>query len=77
MRRSRANCCANTPGITKIYSPGISTMELDEIAEAFIISQDAIPSFKGYNGFPGSICTTVNEVLVHGIPGDRVLMKAI
>jgi methionyl aminopeptidase len=46
---------------------------LDAIAEEFILSQDAIPSFKGYNGFRGSICTSVNEELVHGIPGDRVL----
>jgi methionyl aminopeptidase len=43
------------------------------IAEEFILSQDAIPSFKGYNGFRGSICTSVNEELVHGIPSDRVL----
>ncbi|KHE72550.1 type I methionyl aminopeptidase [Halobacillus sp. BBL2006] len=53
--------------------PGITTGELDKIADRFIRSMDAIPSFKGYNGFRGSICTSVNEELVHGIPGDRVL----
>ncbi|MGO4890139.1 type I methionyl aminopeptidase [Anaerobacillus sp. MEB173] len=53
--------------------PGISTIELDKIAEQFIRKQGAIPSFKGYNGFTGSICTSVNEELVHGIPGERVL----
>ncbi|MGP4070483.1 type I methionyl aminopeptidase [Halobacillus sp. B29] len=53
--------------------PGITTGELDKIADDFIRSMDAIPSFKGYNGFRGSICTSVNEELVHGIPGDRVL----
>lgn len=53
--------------------PGVSTKELDAIAEKFINSCDAIPSFKGYNGFTGSICTSVNEELVHGIPGERVL----
>lgn len=53
--------------------PGVSTRELDAIAEKFISSCDAIPSFKGYNGFTGSICTSVNEELVHGIPGERVL----
>lgn len=53
--------------------PGITTKELDNIAEKTIQSYNAIPSFKGYNGFPGSICASVNEELVHGIPGDRVL----
>lgn len=53
--------------------PGITTKELDAIAEKFIKQHDAIPSFKGYNGFTGSICASVNEELVHGIPGDRIL----
>jgi methionyl aminopeptidase len=53
--------------------PGITTKELDSIAEKFIRQHDAIPSFKGYNGFTGSICASVNEELVHGIPGDRLL----
>lgn len=54
-------------------APGITTKELDQIAEEFIRKQDAIPSFKGYNGFRGSICASVNNELVHGIPGKRVL----
>lgn len=53
--------------------PGITTKELDAIAEKFIKQHDAIPSFKGYNGFAGSICASVNEELVHGIPGDKIL----
>lgn len=53
--------------------PGITTRQLDVIAERYIRSQGATPSFKGYNGFTGSICASVNEELVHGIPGDRVL----
>ncbi len=53
--------------------PGITTKKLDQIAEEVIHSYDAIPSFKGYNGFPGSICASVNDELVHGIPGHRVL----
>ncbi|WP_101846998.1 type I methionyl aminopeptidase [Halobacillus sp. Marseille-P3879] len=57
----------------KNIQPGITTGELDRIADQFIRSMDAIPSFKGYNGFRGSICASVNEELVHGIPGDRVL----
>ncbi|MCM2535506.1 type I methionyl aminopeptidase [Neobacillus pocheonensis] len=54
-------------------TPGITTKELDRIAEEFILAHDALPSFKGYNGFRGSICTSVNDQLVHGIPEDRVL----
>lgn len=54
-------------------TPGITTKELDRIAEEFILAHDAFPSFKGYNGFRGSICTSVNDQLVHGIPEDRVL----
>ena len=59
--------------LKKHIVPGITTKELDKIAEEFIRNQDAIPSFKGYNGFRGSICASVNNELVHGIPGDRVL----
>lgn len=59
--------------LKKHIAPGITTKELDSIAEAFIRKNNAIPSFKGYNGFRGSICASVNEELVHGIPGDRVL----
>ncbi|WP_100332810.1 type I methionyl aminopeptidase [Bacillus xiapuensis] len=61
--------------LQKHISPGITTKELDNIADKFIRQHDAIPSFKGYNGFRGSICTSVNEELVHGIPGDRVLKE--
>jgi methionyl aminopeptidase len=59
--------------LKKHIVPGLTTKELDKIAEAFIRKHDAIPSFKGYNGFTGSICASVNEELVHGIPGNRVL----
>ena len=54
---------------------GISTKELDEMAEKFILSQGAIPSFKGYGGFPGSICASINDVLVHGIPNAAHILK--
>jgi methionyl aminopeptidase len=53
--------------------PGITTKELDQIADDFIRKQGALPSFKGYHGYPGSICASVNEEIVHGIPGKRVL----
>ena len=52
---------------------GITTLELDTLAEDFIRSKGATPSFKGYGGFPGSICTSINEEVVHGIPSDRRL----
>ena len=53
--------------------PGVSTKELDEAAEKFIRSQGAEPAFKGYRGFPGSICTSPNSMIVHGIPGPYKL----
>ncbi|WP_018753973.1 type I methionyl aminopeptidase [Paenibacillus sanguinis] len=53
--------------------PGITTGELDQLADKYIRSQGAVPSFKDYNGFPYSICASVNEELVHGFPGKRKL----
>ncbi|MGZ5308117.1 MAG: type I methionyl aminopeptidase [Solirubrobacterales bacterium] len=55
--------------------PGVTTLELDESAERFIRSQGAEPSFKGYRGFPGSICTSPNSMVVHGIPGPYELKR--
>ena len=55
--------------------PGISTLELDKIAEENIRKYNAIPSFKGYGGFPGSICASINEEVVHGIPGNKILKE--
>jgi methionyl aminopeptidase len=59
--------------MAQAVKPGITTRELDQIAETYIKSQNAIPSFKGYNGFPSSICASVNDELVHGFPGSRKL----
>lgn len=59
--------------LEKFIKPGISTKELDEIAEKFIREAGAIPSFKNYQGFPASICTSINEEVVHGIPSNRKL----
>lgn len=53
--------------------PGITTKELDKLAYDFIISKDATPSFLNYNSFPGTICTSINEEVVHGIPSNRKL----
>ncbi|MBN2796189.1 MAG: type I methionyl aminopeptidase [Clostridia bacterium] len=55
--------------------PGITTKELDDIAEKEIRRHNAVPAFKGYGGFPGSICASVNEQVVHGIPGSYTLKE--
>ena len=55
--------------------PGVSTRELDQAAEKFISSQGAEPAFKGYRGFPGSICASPNSMIVHGIPGPYTLQR--
>jgi len=55
--------------------PGISTHQLDQLAENFISNLGATPSFKGYHGFPGSICASINEVVVHGIPSKKDILK--
>src|ERR1700704_368019 len=55
--------------------PGVTTKELDQAAERFIRSQGATPAFKGYRGFPGSICASPNSMIVHGIPGPYKLAK--
>lgn len=61
--------------IEQVIKPGISTVEIDKLAEEFIIKQGAKPSFKGYFGFPASICTSVNDEVVHGIPTNRILLE--
>lgn len=55
--------------------PGATTAEIDAAVEKFIRSQGGVPSFKGYKGFPGSICSSVNDMVVHGIPGPQRLEK--
>ena len=61
--------------VAKAIRPGISTLELDKIAEKYIKSQGAIPAFKGYNGFSGSICASVSQEVVHGIPSKKRKLK--
>lgn len=59
--------------VAKLIAPGVTTRQLDKVAEEFIRDHGGTPGFKGYHGFPGSLCTSVNEVVVHGIPGDYTL----
>jgi len=76
LMREAGRIVAETHRLMKqAVQPGVTTEELDRIAETFIQSQGATPSFKGYNGFPASICASVNEVLVHGFPGPRKLVE--
>lgn len=59
--------------LAKAVAPGVTTGELDALAETAIRKAGGIPTFKGYHGYPGSICASVNDEVVHGIPGKRVL----
>jgi methionyl aminopeptidase len=61
--------------LEEVVKPGITTLELDRIAEEYIVKQNAKPSFKGYCGFPGSICTSINKEVVHGIPSKKVVLQ--
>ncbi len=61
--------------VAKHLLPGITTAKLDKIAEEFILDHKAIPTFKGYNGFPAALCISVNDVVVHGIPGKQVVQE--
>lgn len=58
-----------------LIKPGISTKELDILVEKFIINSGAIPACKGYEGYPASICSSVNDVVVHGIPSEDCILK--
>ena len=59
--------------VAKIIKPGVTTLDLDKVAEEFIRDNKAIPGFLGYGGFPNTLCTSVNSAVVHGIPNDKPL----
>jgi len=61
--------------VAEAIAPGVSTEKLDKIAEKVIYDNGATPSFKGYGGFPGSICASVNDVVIHGIPSKKIILK--
>ena len=75
MERAGAIVGATLTLLKKSVVPGITTAELNRIADKNIRSMDAVPTFLGYHGFPGAICASVNEEIVHGIPGKRVLKE--
>ena len=61
--------------VAKHIVPGVSTLQLDKIAEEFIRDNGAVPAFLGYGGFPNSICASVNDQVVHGIPSSKMILK--
>lgn len=61
--------------VARIIEPGVTTLELDKRAEEFIRDHGATPAFLGYNGFPGSLCTSVNDAVVHGIPSAKTILR--
>lgn len=61
--------------LAKVIAPGVSTAHLDKLAEEFIRDHGGIPSCKGYEGYPATLCTSVNEQLVHGIPSEKQILK--
>ena len=61
--------------MAKIIAPGVSTEQLNKVADEFMRDHGAVPGFLGYHGFPKSICTSVNEQVVHGIPSDKVILE--
>jgi methionyl aminopeptidase len=73
LKRSNAIVAEIFQQLKTLVEPGITTKELDEITEKIILSRGAIPAFKGYRGFPASVCVSINEEVVHGIPSLRRL----
>ncbi len=73
MRRSGKVTAKVLGDLIRAVRPGMTTRDLDDLAERGIRSMGGLPTFKGYHGYPCSICTSVNEEVVHGIPGDQVL----
>lgn len=59
--------------VAKLIRPGVTTAQLDKVAEEFILSHGAVPAFKGYRGYPATLCVSINDEVVHGIPGNRVI----
>jgi methionyl aminopeptidase len=61
--------------VARLIRPGVTTRELDQAAEAFILEHKGVPSFKNYNGYPFATCISVNDAVVHGFPGDTILKE--
>lgn len=75
MRRAGKITAAARSLAGKMVIPGVSTLEIDTAVRRFIESQGAVPSFLNYNGYPASVCISVNDEVIHGIPGGRILCE--
>jgi len=75
MRRSNLLVSRTLAEVAKYIRPGISTGKLDRVAETYIRDHGAVPGFLGYQGYPKTLCTSVNSQVVHGIPSDKVILK--
>ncbi len=75
LRESNQIVAKTLAEVAKMIAPGVATLDLDKRAEEFIRDSGAEPNFLGYGGFPGSICTSKNEEVVHGIPSGKVILK--
>ena len=75
MRISNQIVAKTLAEVCKNIRPGVTTLQLDAIAETFIRDNGATPTFLGYNGFPNTLCVSVNDVVVHGIPSNYALKE--
>ena len=73
VRRNNQLVSRTLAEVAKLIKPGVTTLELDKVAEEFIRDNGAVPGFLGYGGFPNTLCTSVNDQVVHGIPSDYAL----
>lgn len=75
LRESNQIVAKTLAEVAKIIKPGVTTAQLDKIAEEFIRDNGGVPGFLGYHGYPNTLCTSVNEQVVHGIPSDKVILQ--
>lgn len=75
LRQSNLLVSATLAAVASLMKPGVSTMEIDRMAEEFIHDHGGVPGFKGYQGYPATLCVSVNDEVVHGIPSRRVLKE--
>jgi methionyl aminopeptidase len=75
LKRSGAILASVMKKLQSALRPGMTTLDIDLLSEALIRKEKALPAFKGYKGFPGTACVSVNEEIVHGIPGERVVQE--
>ena len=75
MRQSNLLVSKTLAEMAKLIRPGVSTERLDQVAESFIRDHGAVPGFLGYQGYPKTLCTSVNSEVVHGIPSEKIVLK--